>query len=184
MTKIETKYGQKVLVIDKTDLDETNAYVGDIDVTQEFDGGIEIAADLGWVRFSAAIRAKLYIVAKAGTGIKAGEGIEAGEGIKAGWGIEAGTGIKAGEGIKAGTGIKAGWGIEAGWGIKAGEGIKAGLSITAKWISTRLRIFAGLCIWKQPAPEETEIRAELRGGTVSFGTLVEPKEPNTETEAA
>ena len=76
----------------------------------------------------------------------------------------------AGSGIEAGDGIKAGDGIEAGWGIEAG------LSITAKWLSARLRIFAGLCAWRLPTPEETEIRAEVRGGAVAFGTVVAPVE--------
>ena len=63
--------------------------------------------------------------------------------------------------------IKAGEGIEAGWGIKAGEGIQCKLSISAK-----LRIFAGLCMWRLPRPEEQEIVcAELKSGTVAFGTL-------------
>ena len=62
---------------------------------------------------------------------------------------------------KAGSGIKAGWGIEA------------GLMITAKTIQTTYRIFAGLCIWKNPTDAETEIRCEkLIQGTVAFGKLV------------
>jgi len=59
--------------------------------------------------------------------------------------------------------------------IKAGWGIEAGFAITAKWVSSRLRIFAGLCIWRLPKPEEMQIRAELRGGTIAFGELVEPE---------
>ena len=68
-----------------------------------------------------------------------------------------------------------GTGIKAGEGIKAGTGIEAGLSISAKFISSKLRIFAGLCIWKIPSQEETEIRAELHEGVVAFGRLVAPK---------
>jgi hypothetical protein len=116
---------------------------------------------------------------KAGEGIEAGLGIEAGSGIKAGEGIEAGGGIEAGLGIEAGSGIKAGWGIEAGEGIKAGEGIEAGggieagLSIICKTISAKFRIFAGLCIWKLPEQNETEIKTEeLISGTIAFGNLV------------
>ncbi len=87
-------------------------------------------------------------------------GIKAGEGIEAGWGIE------------AGGGIEAGWGIEAGGGIKAGEGIEAGLQIICKILSAGLRIFAGLCIWRRPAPEEMTIQVErLASGEVCFGTL-------------
>ena len=65
-------------------------------------------------------------------------------------------GIKAVDGIKAGMGIKAGWGIEAGW------------------VQCSLRIFAGLVAWRLPEPHELEIRAELRGGTIAHGVLVEP----------
>ena len=63
----------------------------------------------------------------------------------------------------------------AGSGIKAGWGIKAGLSIAAKWLQTPLRIFAGLCIWKIPAPDEMTIKAELRKGTIAFGLHVPPE---------
>ena len=85
----------------------------------------------------------------------------------AGWGIEAGYEIKAGEGIKAGCGIKAGWGIEA------------GLSITAKWLDIGLRIFAGLCLWREPKVEETQINVEeIKQGEICFGKLniIAPKE--------
>lgn len=134
----------------------------------------------------------------AGGGLRAGESIEAGGGVRAGWDIEAGWCIEAGGGIRAGWDIEAGWcisagsgieagggiraceSIKAGGGIKAGWGIEAGLSISAKSISSGMRIFAGLCIWRLPEPEETEIRAKLLNGTVAFGTLVEP----TETEEA
>ena len=92
-----------------------------------------------------------------------------------GEGIEAGRGIEAGEGIKAVEGIKAGWGIEAGSGIKAGDGIEAGLSISAKWVSAKLRIFAGLCMWRSLRPGEDVVRAEVRNGTVAFGQVVTPK---------
>ena len=77
---------------------------------------------------------------------------------------------------KSGSGIEAGGGIKAGWDIKAGGDIKAGLSITAKTIFLKLRVFAGLAIWKIPTPEESMINAKLLSGTVAFGTLNEPKE--------
>ena len=64
-------------------------------------------------------------------------------------------------------------GIKAGLGIKAGESIEAGLSIYAKFISSKLRIFAGLCVWKLPAKEEQQIIVEkLESGTIAFGELV------------
>jgi hypothetical protein len=149
----------KTLIITRADLNYRNEYVGKTDVT-DFDGAIEIEADLGLVRFRAFLRATKHIKAAAGSGIKAGGGIEAGEGIEAGWGIKAGGGIEAGEGIKAGSGI------EAGEGIKAGSGIKAGL-----------RIFAGICIWRIPSDEEKTIRCKrLIGGEIGYGTLIESEE--------
>jgi len=66
----------------------------------------------------------------------------------------------AGSSIKAGCGIKAGWGIEAGF------------SITAKWISVSLRIFVGMCNWRQPTADEMQVRAEVRQGIVALGTVV------------
>ena len=74
----------------------------------------------------------------------------------------------------AGSGIEAGEGIEAGWGIKAGEGIEAGFSVCAKWVSARLRIFVGLCMYRLPTVEESQLRAELRSGTLAFGEHVQP----------
>ena len=60
--------------------------------------------------------------------------------------------------------------------IEAGEGIKAGLTITAKWLSVKLRIFAGICGWKIPAREEQVIDAEVRSGLVAHGVVVRSKE--------
>ena len=140
-----------ILRITKEMLDKDNVYVGGVNVSEEYDGSVEIEANLGIVKFKTKLWAKYSISALAGSGIKAGEG------ITAGWGIEAGEGIKAADGIEA------------------GRGIEAGLSICSKWISTPLRIFAGICIWKIPGREETEIHSEIRGGTVCFGTHVPPK---------
>ena len=134
----------KTLVITQDLLNANGEYIGADEVSQ-FDGHIEIAADLGVVKFSAGLRATGRIRSGAGSGIKAGEGIEAG------------------------------WGIKAGSGIEAGDGIEAGFSISAKWVSSRLRIFAGLCLWRLPRPEEAQIHAELRSGTIAFGELVEPE---------
>ena len=116
-----------ILKITKADLGADNFYVGATDVS-DFDGSIEIAADLGRVRFKAGVKAKFSIRALAGSG------------------------------------------ISAGWGISAG------FSVVAKWIEARLRIFAGLCAWREPTPEETEVRAELRNCTVAFGKHVAPTE--------
>jgi len=81
----------------------------------------------------------------------------------------------SGSGIEVGLGIKAGWGIEAGLGIEAGSGIKAGWGIKAKFVSVKLRIFAGICSWRLPTPAEMEIRAEVRSGAVCFGNVVKPE---------
>ncbi len=146
---------QTVLKITASDLDAENFYVGATDVA-DFAGSIEISAGLGCVKFRGSLCAKFRIIAAAGSG------------------IEAGLGIEAGSGIEAGEGIKAGWGIKAGEGIEAGSGIEAGLSIAAKWISARLRIFAGICSWRLPNESEAEIIAELRSGIIAFGTLKSP----------
>ena len=68
-----------------------------------------------------------------------------------------------------------GW-LRAGLGIEAGEGIEAGFSIVAKFLSVRLRIFAGLVAWRLPEPSECEVRAEIRSGTLAHGTHVAPVE--------
>ena len=136
-------------------------YTGSVDVT-DYAGHIVIAENLGTVRFSGYVRAKGRVVAGAGSGINAGLGIKAGSGINAGWGINAGEGINAGWGINAGLGIKAGSGINAGWGIKA------------KWVDVALRIFVGLCLWREPEGEERQLRAELRRGVLAFGEHVPP----------
>ena len=202
------------LRITRADIDADGFYIGETDVSEKpFPGHIEIASNLGTVRFRFSVQASGRIVALAGSGIvadwnisagsniiadrdvtagegitagsniiagdgikagrniSAGGGIKAGSGIKAGDGIEAGWDIKAGEGITAGSCILAGWGISAGEGITAGDGILVGLTIVAKWVSARLRIFAGLCAWKIPAQAEMEISAEIRSGTVAFGVV-------------
>jgi hypothetical protein len=146
-----------VLTITKADLNDKNEYVGAADIT-DFDGSILIDAGLGCVRFPESIKTKYSLTAMHGSGIEAG------------WSIEAGDGIEAGEGIEAGDSIE------------AGRGIEAGLSITAKWLSVRLRIFSGLCMWRLPLPNEQEIRAEIRSGTVAFGTNIVPQ-TNSAAEA-
>ena len=70
----------------------------------------------------------------------------------------------------------AGTGIKAGMGIRAGEGIEAGLSIVCKTLNAKLRIFAGLCIWRMPNAEEMQIRCErLESGEICYGELVKEK---------
>ena len=109
-----------------------------------YEGHIEIDANLGWVKFEFYLCATGCILAEAGTGIKAGDGIKAGEGIKAGMGIE------------------------------AGKDIEASFSIRAKWISAKLRIFAGLVNGRLPKNGEDEIHAQLRSGTIAFGKHIAP----------
>ena len=110
----------------------------------DYAGHVEVDAGLGTVRIRGSLRATGRIRCMAGSGIKAGEG------------------------------IKAGWGIEAGSGIEAGWGIEAGLSIIARFLSVRLRVFAGVVSWRLPQPSECEVRAEIRSGTLAHGTHVAP----------
>ena len=84
--------------------------------------------------------------------------------------------VEAGVYLQVRGRIEAGEGIKAGWGIKAGLGIEAGLTITAKWLSVKLRIFAGIGGWKIPAREEQVIDAEVRSGLVAHGVVVRSKE--------
>jgi hypothetical protein len=153
---------QKTLLITSKDVKKSDEYWSDYigsENVANFDGHIEIEANLGWVRFTG-ISATGHIIAKAGSGI------EAGDGIKAGWSIEAGDGIKAGSGIEAGDGIKAGWGIEA------------GLSITCELnLKITYRIFAGLSIWKREVTDEekTITCGQLVSGRVEYGILKETK---------
>ena len=53
-----------------------NEYIGTEDLS-DFQGHLEIEADLGWTLF-AHIRVSGYILAKSGSGISAGDGISAG----------------------------------------------------------------------------------------------------------
>jgi len=183
--------------------------MGDVDL-ENFDGHIEIESDLGSVLFpslrakgrihaqdGSGIKADKGIEAgegiRAGLGIEAGEDIEAGRGINAGWGIKAGGGIKTREDIRSGLGIEAGSSIKAGEEIMAGEGIMAGGSIKAggsiqaqldincaKTLSSKMRIFAGLCYWRDPTPVETQIVCgRLARGEIAYGMLVEKGMPTT-----
>lgn len=191
----------KTITITQSDLNADNEYVGD----GIFDGNLLIEACLGVVKFKGNLLVDGWIITRPGTGIKAGAHIKAGWSLMAGWSltagesieadgslitggsISAGTHIKAGvyikavESIEAGTYIKAGAyieageSIEAGTYIEAGESIKAGFSICAQTIICRLRIFAGLCSWRPPEPDEMEVRAKTISGTVCFGTVVTPE---------
>ena len=122
-------------IITRDQLDKNNTYIRIVPL-EDFQGSIQISANLGTVKFRGRIKASESIIAEAGSGI------EAGEGIKAGWGIKAG-----------GT------------------------------ISCKLRIFAGLCIWRKPTQEEMQIRCEkLIAGEVCYGTLIEIPKPQPKIE--
>lgn len=73
---------------------------------------------------------------------------------------------------------------EAGTGIEAGGGIEAGLTIICKLsLSIKLRIFAGLVLWKKPQKEEMQIICgKLESGEVCFGELVEKGLPKEKKE--
>ena len=147
----------KTLKITSKDVKDTNyywkEYIGKTDVS-DYDGNIEIEENLGYVRFSGNVKAKGYILAKAGSGIKAGWGIEAGSGIEAGWGIEAGDGI------------------EAGWFVKCKLKLNIGL-----------RIFAGLCLWREPTEDEMKIECgKLVKGKVCYGNLIETGLPKKKSK--
>jgi UDP-3-O-[3-hydroxymyristoyl] glucosamine N-acyltransferase len=173
-------------------------YQGNISTTDS----IKIDLDMGLYVYGA-IEAGRYIKAggsiEAGWYIKAGGSIEAVGSIKAGGYIEAGGSIEAGRYIEAGGSIEAVGSIEAGWYIKSGRyieaggsieagryieagscyGISAGLEITAKTtIYAGLKIFAGICAWREIEDNEKTITCSelIGGGTVESGILKETGE--------
>lgn len=111
----------------------------------------------------------------AGWALLGGDAIEARGKIKAGTSIKAGGTLRAGQGIEAGAGIRSESKIVSGGAITAGEGVEAGLSIECSdTLEAGLRIFAGVCLWKEPLEEEKKIScAKLVRGTVAFGRLEE-----------
>jgi hypothetical protein len=119
----------ETLKITKADLNERNEYARSRDL--EFEGHIEIEANLGQVVVLGFIRTAGYL------------------------------------GIAIRSGVEAGGSIEAAWSIEAGFSVQCKLSISAK-----RRIFAGLCAWRLPEPEQQVIEcAELAQGTVCSGHL-------------
>lgn len=98
-------------IITKDQIDAEGYYTG---ASAAFDGHLEIAANLGTVRFKLSVSAKGSIIATAGSG------------------------------------------IEAGWGIEV-----------------KLRVFAGLCIWRIPTEEEQTVTCKKFTGTLAYGKLVE-----------
>lgn len=111
---------------------------------------------------------------KAGRSIIAGVGLEAIGSIEAGENIFAGRSIRTGLHLTAGRGISANEEIRVGGKLEAVRGITAGFSIDADIISCCLRIMAGLCRFRLPQPEETEVRFRLlEKGDVAFGRAVQ-----------
>ena len=57
----------------------------------------------------------------------------------------------------------------------AGSGIEAGWFVSCKLtLSSGLRIFAGLCLWRLPEKSETEIRCgKVVKGEICYGELIE-----------
>ncbi len=128
----------------------------------------------GW---SIQVGGKIAVVGdlSAGWALLGGDEIDVIGNIKAGTSIKAGGTLRAGQSIKAGAAIKAESKIISGGGITAGEGVEAGLSIDCgDTLEVGLRIFAGLCLWKEPAHEEQKVAcAKLVRGAVAFGWLEE-----------
>ena len=175
---------------------------GDIETTES----LEVDLDMG-LFVTGSIKAGEYIKAgwyiKAGEYIEAGGSIEAGESIEAGWYIEAGESIEAsgsieaggyieaGGSIKASGSIKADGSIKAGGSIEAGGyyGIVAGLSIVCKGtLSFGLKIYAGICSWREISEEEKTVTCgKFNGGVVEYGILKETgleEEKDDKTEEA
>jgi len=131
-----------------------------------FDGNVEIADGLGWVRFRGSLFAARDIHAGHGSGIEAAGGIYAGLSLRAGLGICAGDSITALVGEIRASGV-----IVAGRAIVARYNIMAGLSIKAQSIHCGLRIFAGLCAWAMPTKAEETICAQEIKGKVAYGKV-------------
>jgi hypothetical protein len=161
------------LTLISSDFDSDGTYIGKTNLSN-FDGNLIIEVSYAYfpklVIVTGSIQADGSI--KAGDSIKAGGYFQAGDSIKADGYFEAGDSIKADGYIEAGGSIKAGGYIQAGGSIEAGDSIQAGLYITCKELSAKLRIFAGLCLWKIPDESETVITCEkLISGTVSYGRI-------------
>ena len=96
-----------ILKITRADLDADGYYIGATDVSQPFDGSIEIDGDIGVVRFKTSLKSKYSIRSKAGTSIVSGGSIKARGSIEAGGSIVSGLWI-ASKWIKARLRIFAG----------------------------------------------------------------------------
>ena len=155
------------LKITKADLNERNEYA--VADSLEFRGSVEVEANLGVVR----IRGRAIVVGA--LSVNAGSSLEVGGSLKVGSSLEVGGSLEVGSSLEVGWSLEVGESLEVGWSLKVGGSLKVGLSITAKWISCEFRIFAGLCDWKIPSPEEMRINAEVRKGIVCFGEVMKPE---------
>ena len=149
------------LKITKADLNERNEYA--VADSLEFRGSVEVEANLGVVR----IRGRAIVVGALS--------VNAGSSLEVGGSLKVGSSLEVGGSLEVGSSLEVGWSLEVGESLEVGGSLKVGLSITAKWISCEFRIFAGLCDWKIPSPEEMRINAEVRKGIVCFGEVMKPE---------
>lgn len=122
----------------------------------------------------------------AGRSIRVGGDINTGGNIEANWEIRVGGDIKAYLGIEVSGDLIVGGNvevrdgsieardfIEVAGGMVVSGAIIAGLTITCKFIDSGLRIFAGICSYKNPKREEMQIiTQEVRRGIIAFGELI------------
>lgn len=135
-------------------------------------GGEGIWAGAGIQSLNGGIESRLSIWA--GRSIIAGGKLSATGSVHAGENVFSGRGIKTGADLISGRGISANEEISCGKHLQAGRGITAGFWIDADTITTPLRIMAGLCRFRLPQPEETEVRFNvLEDGEVAFGRAVQ-----------
>jgi len=164
----------KTLKITAADVDADGNYTGAADVT-DWPGHIVIAKGLGTVRFATSLRAKGLIVAGTYSGIVAREDVVAGLDVRSGRDIVSDFGsIVAGRAIRATWSVTAALHIVARRGVMAGLSVKAGISVCAQWVYSNNLIFNGPGEWRTLSADEMEIRAELRGGTIAYGTHIAP----------
>lgn len=112
---------------------------------------------------------------KAGRSLISGSRLISAEGaIFSGENIFAARDIDAATDIFAERGISANEQIRCFENLTAGRGITAGFSIDCKNLSSDLRIMAGLCRFRLPQPDETEVRfVTLVKGEIAFGKPVQ-----------
>lgn len=135
--------------------------------------GETISANSGVQSLNGKIMARGSI--RAGRSIIAGHQIVSAEGnLVSGENIFAGRFIDVACDITSGRSISANEQIRCFKTLSATRGITAGLYIDCKTLSCDLRVMAGLCRYRLPNPEETEVRfEELVKGDIAFGRAVQ-----------